>query len=106
MYPHTEVKQELDDMMTDIKKTANRVRAKLKGKECKRSFLFAKKMYHMSSSIGSPHPFILHPSIQVKSYQSSDLLAYTTGVYLTCSNTPLSQHLKLTLGGKSSAGVH
>lgn len=26
-----EVKQELDDMMTDIKKTANRVRAKLKG---------------------------------------------------------------------------
>lgn len=27
-----EVKQELDDMMTDIKKTANRVRAKLKGK--------------------------------------------------------------------------
>lgn len=27
-----EVKQELEDLMVDIKKTANRVRAKLKGK--------------------------------------------------------------------------
>ena len=28
----TEMKQDLDDMMADIKKTANKVRAKLKGK--------------------------------------------------------------------------
>lgn len=30
----SEVKQELEDLMADIKKTANRVRAKLKGKYC------------------------------------------------------------------------
>lgn len=29
-----EVKQELEDLMADIKKTANKVRAKLKGKLC------------------------------------------------------------------------
>ena len=28
----SEIKQELDDLMSDIKKTANKVRAKLKGK--------------------------------------------------------------------------
>jgi hypothetical protein len=28
----TEMKQELEDLMSDIKKTANKVRAKLKGK--------------------------------------------------------------------------
>lgn len=44
----TEVKQELEDLMADIKKTANKVRAKLKGKPClyalngiKRIFIFS-----------------------------------------------------------------
>lgn len=32
-FPVTEVKQELEDLMADIKKTANKVRAKLKGKK-------------------------------------------------------------------------
>lgn len=31
-FPFAEVKQELEDLMADIKKTANKVRAKLKGK--------------------------------------------------------------------------
>lgn len=60
MYLYTEVKQELDDMMTDIKKTANRVRAKLKGKECRKILFICRDMYHMSSSIVWPPPFILH----------------------------------------------
>ena len=33
------MKQELDDLMSDIKKTANKVRAKLKGKWTKLSFI-------------------------------------------------------------------
>ena len=32
-----EMKQELEDLMADVKKTANRVRAKLKGKKNKSS---------------------------------------------------------------------
>lgn len=31
----SEIKQQLEDLMADIKKTANRVRAKLKGKQLK-----------------------------------------------------------------------
>ena len=31
LYLISEMKQELDDLMSDIKKTANKVRAKLKG---------------------------------------------------------------------------
>lgn len=32
--PYPETKQELEDLTTDIKKTANKVRSKLKGEDC------------------------------------------------------------------------
>lgn len=40
----TETKQELEDLMADIKKTANRVRAKLKGEYLKNKHIYNQKL--------------------------------------------------------------
>lgn len=66
----TETKQELEDLMADIKKTANRVRAKLKGEYLKTTRIFVRLFtrYLYVSLIDSPTLLFLVVVVLVHSH--------------------------------------